>query len=104
MREIKQRARLAMSDCYLDRPRNPRIKFPAIGHHCKEGNLRPRVAGNLPRPHGDLSSLQGSLGQMLVVLPSSGPCRSRYRVVSAPPSSALVTVMQPGRDGRRVTH
>lgn len=33
-------------------------------------------------------------------LPSSGPCRIRYCVVSAPPSSALVTAMQPGRKRR----
>jgi len=33
-------------------------------------------------------------------LPSSGPCRMRYCVVSAPPSSALVTAMQPGRKRR----
>lgn len=53
----------------------------------------------LQLPH----SLHGSPGLLPRVLPSSGPCRIRYRAVSAPPSSALVTVIQPGqRWGRGV--
>lgn len=59
-----------------------------------------RAMANPLRSHGDLFCshlLQGSMGVATEFIPSSGPCRIRYWVVSAPPSSALVTVMQPGK-------
>lgn len=84
------------------RPGDTRTKLPT---RVTVGKLRPRAADNPSRSHSEFVAkplslpcpLQGSLGLEPGILPSSGPCRIRYRVVSAPPSSALVTVMQPGQ-------
>lgn len=39
-----------------------------------------------------------------ILSPSSGPCSIRYWVVSAPPSSALVTAIQPNKITVHITH
>lgn len=86
------------------RPRDPRtpllsrvtveeLRGPRQWRSCQDHtvSVRQSLPVLLPRPR------QGSLGLAPGVLQSSGPCRIRYRVVSDPPPSALVTVMQPGQ-------